>query len=90
MDIAAHKTLTADGVVKSGPGALVAVALSGGTDAATVVLYDNTAASGTVLCTLKAGANESVIFTPALPYAFAKSCYADLSGTGPEVTVVYL
>jgi len=90
MDIAAHKTLTADGAVKSGPGALVAVALSGGTDAATVVLYDNTAASGTVLCTLKAAANESAVFTPALPYAFAKGCYADLTGTGPEVTVVYL
>ncbi len=90
MQIAAHKTLTADGAAKSGPGALVAVALAGGTDAATVVLYDNTAASGTVLCTLKAAANESAVFTPALPYAFAKGCYADLTGTGPEVTVVYL
>lgn len=90
MDIAAHKTLTADGAVKNGPGVLVAVVVTGGTDAATVVLYDNTAASGTVLCTLKAGANESAVFTPALPYAFAKGCYADLTGTGPEVTVVYL
>jgi len=90
MDIAAHKTLTADGAVKSGPGALVAVALTGGTDTATVVLYDNTAASGTILCTLKAAANESAIFTLALPYAFAKGCYADLTGTGPEATVVYL
>lgn len=90
MEIAAHSRLTADGQVKSGPGALVAVVLTAGTDLATVTLYDNTAASGTVLCTLKAAANSSVVFTPARPYAFAKGCYADLSGTGPEVTVVYL
>jgi len=36
------------------------------------------------------GGEDSAIFTQALSYAFAKSCYADLSGTGPEVTVVYL
>jgi hypothetical protein len=76
--------------VKSGPGALVAVALTAGSDGATATLYDNTAASGTVLVTLKAAANGSAVFTPAAPYAFAKGCYADLTGTGPAVTVVYL
>lgn len=87
---AAHKTLTADGAVKTGPGALVAVVLTGGSDQASVVLYDNTAASGTVLCMLTVAANSSGDFAPCLPYVFSKGIYADLSGTNPSVTVVFL
>lgn len=91
MDIAGHKTLSADGAIKASGGAIVAVVLTAGSDAATVILYDNlSAASGIVLCTLKCAANTSVIFTPCLPYAASKGIYADLSGTGPEVTVVFL
>lgn len=89
--LAGHKNLSADGVIKNNPGALVAVVLTGGSDAATVVLYDNaSAASGVVLCTLKVAANTSITFTPSRPYAASNGIYADLTGTNPEVTVVFL
>lgn len=91
MLIAAHTNVTADVQVKTGPGQLVAVHLTGGSDAATLVLYDNTAGSGTVLATLKtSAANETDTWTPACPYSFSVGIYADITGTGPSATVVYL
>lgn len=90
MTPAAHANVTADGAVRTGPGQLVAVLLTGGSDQATLVLYDNTGASGTKLATLKAAANTTVTWTPATPYVASKGIYADITGTGPVATVVYL
>jgi len=91
MLIAAHADVTEDGAVKSGTGDLVGVLLTAGSAAATLILYDNASeASGTVLASLKAGANTIASWTPVLPYPFANGCYADIGGTGAEATVVYL
>lgn len=87
--ITTQAEITADGAVKSAPGALCSVVLTGGSDAATLVLYDNTAASGSKLVTLKAAANTSVVYAPAQPVAAGKGIYADISGTGPAAYVSY-
>ena len=74
--------VTADAIVSAVPGALCAVLLTGGSDAATIILYDNaSAASGTILATLKAAANVTVSFCPANPLAVSKGIYADITGT---------
>lgn len=88
---AAHTEATEDASVKTGPGQLVSVLLTAGADAATIVLYDNpSAASGTVLCTLKAPANESAQWSPSLPIVFSKGVFADVSGTSPTAYVAYV
>lgn len=82
---------TSDGAVKASGGQLVSVVLTGGSDAATVVLYNNpSAASGTVIVTLKAAINTTVVFTPAAPIVCSAGIYADLTGTGPLVYVSYI
>ncbi len=88
---AAHKPLTASGVVKPSGGSLVALQITGGDDAATVTLYDNPAAgSGTILATLSVAAHVSDDFCPCLPYVFAQGCWAVITGTTPDVVVVIL
>lgn len=88
---AAHKRLNASGVVKASGGSLVAFQITGGDDAATVTLYDNASeASGTILGKLSVAANVSDDFCPCIPYVFAQGCYAAITGTTPEVTVVFL
>jgi len=88
---AAHAAVAADGIVKAANGQLVGATLTAGSDTATLILYDNaSAASGTKLATLKAAANTTASFTPAVPYVATKGIYADIDGTGPVATVVYL
>lgn len=87
---AAHSEVTADGTVKDAGGHLVSVLLTAGSDQATIILYDNTAASGTKLCTLKAAANTTVQWSPAVPIVFSTGIHADITGTGPTVTVAYI
>jgi hypothetical protein len=75
---------------KTGPGQLVGVLLTGGGAAATLTLYDNTAASGTVLCVVKTGVNNSSQqWVPLAPYAFSKGLTSVLTGTGAVATAVY-
>lgn len=89
---ASHANVTADGAIKTKSGQLVSVLLSSGGAAATLILYDNaSAASGTVLATIKTATNnDSNQWSPAVPYVFANGIYADISGTGASATVVYL
>ena len=88
---AAHTDISSDSAAKAAPGALVAVLLSAAAGtAATLILYDNTAASGTVLCSLTALAGDTVTFTPAMPYVATKGIYANIGGSGANATVVYL
>lgn len=76
--------------MRSGPGALVAVLLTAGADGAELVVYDNTAASGTVMAHLKAGAGTTVAWSPAIPYGCDKGIYASVAaGTSPRWVVVY-
>lgn len=75
----------ADGAVKSGPGGVHSATLAAGTDAATFTLYDNTAASGTVICKLSAAANttESTVIN----ITFGTGCFAEVTGTAPSASV---
>jgi len=91
MTVAGHAAVTSDSAVKSGPGMLIAVALTAGDGAAgTLILYDNTADSGTVLVSLKAPQATTVTWTPPTGYVFSKGCYADIGGEGAAATVVYV
>lgn len=88
---ASHADVAADGIVKASPGSLVAVLLAGGSANSSITLYDNaSAASGTVLATINALANDSVVWSPAIPYVAANGIYADITGTGANATVIYL
>ena len=90
MTIAGHATVTATGAVKTSGGALVSVLLTAGSDLATIVLHDNAAAaSGVELCTIKAAANTSVVWTPTNPYVFSNGIYATVTGTSPTAAVVH-
>ncbi len=82
--------ITASGLIHTGYGGVMAVILTGGSDAASVTLYDNTAASGTVIAVLKAGIDTTVVFTPAVALGVAKGIYAAITGTTPDVTVAYI
>lgn len=89
---AAHKAITADGVVKAAPGSLVSVLLTAGdAAAASIVLYDNASAgSGTVLATLKAAQGTSVQWSPECGYVAANGIYADITGASAAAYVVFI
>jgi hypothetical protein len=81
--------ITTDATVISGPGRLAAVVLTPGSDASSLILYDNTAASGNKIVTLTAVANgASVMFCPAQPASFANGIRADITGTGAVAYVI--
>jgi hypothetical protein len=81
------KAITADGAVKGASGGLVSVLLTAGDSAAaTLVLYDNSAASGTVVATLKTAQATSVQWSPASPVAFSL-LFADITGDGAAAYV---
>jgi hypothetical protein len=87
----ATKEIAADGAVKTGPGSLVALLLTAGDGAAaTIVLYDNTAASGTKLVTLKAPTGTSVQWSPSNPTVFGVGCYADITGADAVAYALYV
>ena len=85
---ARYAHVTASGAVTTAPVSLVAVLLTGGSDAAQAVIREGSA-TGPVVLTLQATAGESVAFTPAVPVVLMRGLYVELSGTSPEVTVVY-
>ena len=89
---AAHKEITADGVVKAAPGSFVSVLLTAGdAAAASIILYDNaSAASGTVVATVKAAQGTSAQWSPECSYVVANGIYADITGTGATAYIVYL
>jgi len=76
--------------VKSGPGEITGVILTAGSDTATLILYDNTAGSGTVILNLSAVANTSVTLDLSHPAAFGKGCYAVTTGAAENASVFYL
>lgn len=89
---ASHVDVATSKVVKATSGQLVGVVLSPGTAAATLTLQDDPdSADGTVLVKLVAVANgTSTQFTPCIPYSFSNGCYATISGSGANATVVIL
>ncbi len=84
--------LSADGVVMNQPGKLTAVTISAdGTNAATVLLYDNaSAASGNLLAKVVVDAGltyEALCFDA--PIDALNGIYLDITGTGAECIVYY-
>lgn len=86
--IRAGKRITADSLIHTGPGSIDSVLLTAGSDAATLIIYDNTAASGTVVATLKAAANTCFQWSPR-GHVLSKGAYGDITGTSPEAVIVY-
>lgn len=76
--------VTATGTAKTGNGKLLGGVLTGGSDAATATIYDNTAASGSKLRTVKAAANTTVsLGVPQGGIRFGTGLHVVLAGTGP-------
>ncbi len=77
-----YSNKVASALIKTGPGILHGVVLAAGSDAATLILYDNTAGSGTIICNLAAitGTSASVV----LDVAFGTGLYMALTGTSPS------
>lgn len=82
-----YKNTGTSAAVRTGPGTLHSVVLAAGSDAATLIVYDNTAGSGTVICKLAAVANGGA--SAVLDVAFSKGLYAALTGTGPSASLAY-
>ena len=83
---------TADAVIQTGRNRINAITLLGdGTNAASVIVYDNaSAASGVVLA--KVTALAATRFTHVLfenPVIAEEGIYADVSGTGAEYIIYY-
>lgn len=82
-----YTNLAASALVKSGPGALTSLTLTGGSDAATVILSDATSGATPAIIKLSAAANVSVTANFSYPLAFSSGCYATITGTAPSVTI---
>ena len=87
MSSSTYLNRTTSGVVRSGPGLLSGFSLTAGSDTATLILYDNTAGSGTIIAKVSAVANTTVSVQLPIPAAFGTGVYAALTGTGPSATV---
>lgn len=85
-----YSNKTSSGAAKAGAGELYAVNLTGGSDAATLIVYDNTAGSGTVICKLACAAGVTACITLPKPAEFTTGCYLTLTGTAPSATAFYL
>jgi|SRR3990167_5444490 len=82
--------VSADAVVTASPALLHSVVLVGGSDQATVILYDNaTGASGTTLVRLTAAANATTVCNFTKPINATAGMYADVAGTSMFVYVGY-
>jgi hypothetical protein len=82
-----YSYLAASALIKTGPGVLHSVVLTGGSDAATLILGDEVATAGDSIIGLAAAAGVSA--SAVLDVAFGVGLYATITGTAPKVTVSY-
>ena len=82
-----YSNKTSSATVVTGPGVLHSVTLAAGSDAATAIVYDNTAASGAIICKLTAPQDTNA--HAVLDVAFGIGCHIALTGTSPSGTVAY-
>ncbi len=82
-----YSNKVASALIKTGPGLLHSVVLAAGSDTATLILYDNTAASGSIICKLTAVVGESA--SAVLDVAYSTGIYMALTGTDPSGSVAY-
>jgi hypothetical protein len=84
---------TSDGIISNAPGRLHGICVgANGTDAATVIIYDNaSAATGTVLAKVivDATATHENIVLPEQGVEALNGLYLDIGGTGAECVVYY-
>ncbi len=78
---------TADAQIKSTSGTVWGAQLKGGSDTATLVLYDGTSASDKKICELSAAAGVLSEITLPEGVSFSTGLFADVTGTGPEYVV---
>lgn len=76
---------SADATIHPTQGRVTCVVLTGGSDAATLVLKDG-GASGTTKVTIKAAINTTVV-VPLRGANFSTDIYADITGTAPAAMV---
>lgn len=90
--MAAYKNLTSSAAFSAAPGSLCSVVLTAGSDAATLLIYDNaTTNAGTIVCKLACtAANTTAIYQPRTPLPVAKGLYGVLTGTGVSATAEFL
>jgi hypothetical protein len=82
-----YSYLVASALIKTGPGVIHTVVLTGGSDAATLVLGDEVATGGDSILALAAAAGVTV--SAVLDVAFGVGLYATITGAAPKVTVSY-
>jgi len=87
MEIYKYTNLAASALIKSGPGVIHSITLTGGSDAAAVVLGDEVATAGDAIISLAAATGVSVCAV--LDVAYGVGMYATITGTAPSVTVAY-
>ena len=79
--------ITEDGAVAAGSGRVSGVVVTAAAATASLILYDNpSAASGTVLLSLSAVADTSVVYN--VPFVFSTGVYADIGGAGAAAYVI--
>ena len=76
-----------DETVKSGPGTLHEIILAAGVDVATVIAYDNTTASGSIICQLAAVIGGTARFSPKGGVSFSKGITLAYTGTSPTASL---
>jgi len=89
-DLVKLSTVATTAAILAEPGTLHGAVLTAGSDAATLIVYDNTnAATGTVLVKLGAAATTSVCWSPDWAVSARVGVYAAVTGTGPSATVYF-
>lgn len=85
-----YSTTAESALIHTGPGVIYQAMLTGGSDAATLILYDEVAGSGTTLAaTIKAAINTTVVVQFPGGVAFGVGLYAAVSGTAASVSLVW-
>ena len=82
-----YKNIAASALVYTGSGKIHSISLAAAGDTATAILYDNTAASGTVIWKLSTATTETE--SAVLDVAFGKGLYVALTGTTPSFSISY-
>jgi hypothetical protein len=82
-------TTATSAAITTGPGMLHGATITAAGDTATLIVYDNTAGSGTVIVKLSAVAHTSAVVTFPAPVVFGTGCYAVVTGTTPSATVAF-
>lgn len=82
------KYITADTLISDSPVTIAGIILTGGSDQAQVIVYDENdddKTAGQKALSIKAAANTTVVTD--ISMYLKEGCYIDISGTSPEATI---